>query len=142
MSEQNFANHARYHPLYHYIFAPLSLVGLVGSLVILFNADAAGLYIASLRVLAFVLVFILGVLVRTYTLKAQDRAIRAEENLRYFMLTGKPLDARLRVGQIVALRFASDDELPSLAQKAAEERMGSKEIKQAVNNWKADFYRV
>lgn len=142
MSEQNFANHARYHPLYHYIFAPLSLVGLVGSLVILFNADAAGLYIASLRVLAFVLVFILGVLVRTYTLKAQDRAIRAEENLRHFMLTGKPLDARLRVGQIVALRFASDDELPSLAQKAAEERMGSKEIKQAINNWKADFYRV
>lgn len=142
MSEQNFANHARYHPLYHYIFAPLSLVGLVGSLVILFNADAAGLYIASLRVLAFVLVFILGVLVRTYTLKAQDRAIRAEENLRHFMLTGKPLDARLRVGQIVALRFASDYELPSLAQKAAEERMGSKEIKQAINNWKADFYRV
>jgi hypothetical protein len=75
-------------------------------------------------------------------LKAQDRAIRAEESLRHFVLTGKPLDSRLRTGQIVALRFASDAEFPALAQKAAEEGLSSKEIKQSIQNWRADHYRV
>jgi hypothetical protein len=142
MSEQNFGNHTRYHPLFHYVLAPLTFLGLVGSFVNLFSSASSGIYSASLLVLTFLLVFILGALVRTYALKAQDRAIRAEENLRHFILTGKPLDARLRVGQIVALRFASDDELPSLAQKAADENLSAKQIKQSIKNWKSDFYRV
>lgn len=142
MSQQNLSNHARYHPIYHYILAPLTFAGLIGSIVNLFNVEAAGLYSAALLVVVFVLVFILVGLVRLYALKAQDRAIRAEENLRHFILTGKPLDARLRVGQVVALRFAADEEMPSLAQRAAEEGLGSKEIKQAIKHWKADFYRV
>jgi hypothetical protein len=142
MNEQNFSNHTRYHPLFHYVLAPLAFAGLVGSVVNLMNCEPAGLYSASLLVIAFVLIFILGMLVRTYALKAQDRAIRAEENFRHFLLTGKPLDARLRTGQIVALRFASDAELPSLAQKAAEEKLGSKAIKSAIKQWKADHYRI
>jgi hypothetical protein len=77
-----------------------------------------------------------------FALKAQDRAIRAEENLRHFVLTGKLLPASLRIGQIVALRFASDDEFVALAQKAADKNLPGKQIKQSITNWKADTYRV
>jgi len=79
---------------------------------------------------------------RVFALKAQDRAIRAEENFRHFILTGKPLDGRLRMTQIIALRFAPDDEFPPLAKKAVEEKLRSKEIKAAIQNWKADHNRV
>src|SRR6185369_5895648 len=79
---------------------------------------------------------------RTNALKAQDRAIRAEENLRHFVLTGKLLDPRLTVGQIAAVRFAGDAEFPELAARAAAGNMPAKEIKEAVKNWRADFHRV
>ena len=80
--------------------------------------------------------------VRIFALKAQDRAIRAEENLRHFALTGKLLPAGLNVSQIVALRFASDEEFPALATKAAAENLSNKQIKQTIQQWKADWYRV
>ena len=79
---------------------------------------------------------------RTFPLKAQDRAIRAEENLRYFVMTGKLLDPRLSVLQIVALRFASDAEFVPLALRAANENLAPKDIKQAIKTWRADEYRV
>ena len=120
MSEQNFSNHARMHPLFHYITAPLVFLGLIGSLVNLAKSDASSHYSAALLVIVFLILLFIGAMVRTYALKAQDRAIRAEESLRHFVLTGKPLDSRLRTGQIVALRFASDAEFPALAAKAAE----------------------
>jgi hypothetical protein len=142
MSAQNFSNHARYHPLYHYVMAPLSLLGLIGSVVNLVNAESSNLYSASLLLLVFVLIFIIGALVRTYALKAQDRAIRAEENFRHFVLTGKPLNSSLRMGQIIALRFASDEEFPALAQHAAENGLKSKQIKEKIKNWKADYNRI
>jgi hypothetical protein len=130
MTEQQFANHARMHPLYHYVTAPLVLVGLIGSVVNLVNAEPSNFYSASLIVLG------------TYALKAQDRAIRAEESLRYFILTGKAIDTRLRMGQIVALRFASDNEFVALAEKAATEGLSGKQIKQLIQNWKADYRRI
>jgi hypothetical protein len=79
---------------------------------------------------------------RSFALTAQDRAIRAEENLRHFVLTGKRLDSRLTIRQIVALRFASDEELPSLAQRAVGENLTNGAIKKAIKNWRADTYRV
>jgi hypothetical protein len=81
-------------------------------------------------------------LARVFALKAQDRAIRAEENLRHFVLTGRLLDSRLAVQQIIGLRFASDAEFPALAERAAAEGMAQKDIKAAVKTWRADFYRV
>jgi Family of unknown function (DUF6526) len=79
---------------------------------------------------------------RTFPLRAQDRAIRAEENLRHFALTGKLLDARLSIKQIIALRFAPDNEFVDLAKKAADSNMPAADIKRAIKNWKADDYRV
>jgi hypothetical protein len=142
MTEQQFSNHARMHPLYHFVTAPLVLVGLIGSIVNLVNAEPANVYSASLIVLAFIILLFIGAMLRTYALKAQDRAIRAEESLRYFILSGKAIDARLRMGQIVALRFASDNEFVALAEKAAAEGLSGKQIKQLIQNWKPDYRRI
>jgi hypothetical protein len=89
-----------------------------------------------------IVALLLAYFCRTFALKAQDRAIRAEENLRHFVLAGKLLDSRLSVHQIVALRFASDPEFAELAARAAEQNLPSKAIKQAIKNWRADYYRV
>lgn len=142
MEEQNFSNHARMHPLYHYITAPLVLLGLIGSFVNLLNAAPENVYSASLLVLVFVILLFIGAMLRTYALKAQDRAIRAEEGLRHFILSGKAIDSRLRMGQIVALRFASDNEFVALAEKAATENLSGKAIKQTIKLWRADHNRI
>jgi len=79
---------------------------------------------------------------RTFALTAQDRAIRAEESLRYYQLTGERLPKELRLSQIIALRFAPDEEFVPLAKQAIAEKLSAKDIKQAINNWKADYHRV
>ena len=140
--DQNFKNHARMVPMYHYVTG-LAIMGLVGgSIVNLFHADAHTHYSAALIVLISLILLSLGWYARVFALRAQDRAIRAEENFRHYILTGKPLDSRLRMSQIIGLRFASDAEFPEFAKKAVEENMGQKEIKQAVKNWKADHDRA
>ena len=142
MPEQNFSNHKRFHPLYHYFIAPLSLVGCILSGINLAKATPENHYNAALIFIVFILFLCIGTLTRVYALKVQDRAIRAEENFRHFILTGKPLDGRLRLGQIIALRFASDEELPALAQKAVAENMKSTDIKKSITNWRADSKRI
>lgn len=142
MREQNFANHVRFHPPYHYVSVALVLAGLIGSIVNVVRSEPGGLYSASLILLLYIIVVFLLYFTRIYALRAQDRAIRAEEGLRHLILTGKPLDPRLRIGQIIALRFASDEEFPGLAHRAAEERMRSKQIKEAIRNWRGDYYRI
>lgn len=142
MKEQNFRNHSRYIILWTFI-TPLLLVAILGgSIVNLIHADAHTHYSAALILLISLVLLIIYWYARRFALKAQDRAIRAEENFRHFILTGKPLDSRLRMSQIIALRFAPDDEFPSLAKKAVEEKLRSKEIKAAIQNWKADHNRV
>ena len=142
MKEQNFRNHSGYIILWTFI-TPLLLVAILGgSIVNLIHADAHTHYSAALILLISLVLLIIYWYARPFALKAQDRAIRAEENFRHFILTGKPLDSRLRMSQIIALRFAPDDEFPSLAKKAVEEKLRSKEIKAAIQNWKADHNRV
>jgi hypothetical protein len=85
---------------------------------------------------------VVALFARIFALRAQDRAIRAEENLRHFALTGKLLDPRLATRQIVGLRFASDEEFIALAQRAAAENLSEDAIKQAVKKWRPDTYRV
>jgi hypothetical protein len=142
MTEQNFSNHKRIHPLYHYIIAPLSLGGCILSGINLAKATPANHYNAALIFVAFIILLCIGSITRVYALKVQDRAIRSEENFRHFILTGKPLDNRLRLGQIIALRFASDEELPGLAQKAIAENMRSADIKRSIKSWRADNKRI
>jgi Family of unknown function (DUF6526) len=148
MSEQNYKNHSRLVPVFHYL-GYLVLLGIVVlsimNLVTCMNEYCAAggcLYPPILFLLIAVLLVILMWYTRFFALRAQDRAIRAEENLRHFIATGKPHDRRLRMSQIIALRFAGDDEFVALSKKAAEENMSAKEIKMAVQHWKADHNRV
>jgi Family of unknown function (DUF6526) len=144
MSTQNYANHAKFVPMYHYVLFGMLFLTLIGSVVNLYHSidDHQRLYSAALIVVLTVCMLILFFLARVFPLKAQDRAIRAEENLRYFVMTGKLLDPRLSVLQIVALRFASDAEFVALATRAANESLAPKDIKQAIKTWRADEYRV
>ena len=144
MEQQNYANHRQIVPLYHFWLFGILVLTFLGSLVNLYQSigDHQRLYSASLITVTLVAMFLLFFLCRTFALKAQDRAIRAEESLRHYVLTGKLPDARLTVRQIVGLRFASDEEFPALAQRAAAEGLSEDEIKRAVKNWRADTYRV
>ena len=142
MKEQNFRNHSRYIILWTFITPLILLAILGGSIVNLIHADAHTHYSAALILLITIVLIIIYWYARAFALRAQDRAIRAEENFRYFILTGKPLDNRLRMSQIIALRFAPDDEFLELAKKAVEEKLRAKEIKAAIQKWKADHYRV
>ena len=142
MKEQNFRNHSRYIILWTFITPLILLAILGGSIVNLIHADAHTHYSAALILLMSLVLIVIYWYARRFALKAQDRAIRAEENFRHFILTGKPLDARLRMSQIIALRFASDEEFPSLSKRAADEKLIAKEIKATIKNWKADYHRV
>ncbi len=144
MAPQNYANHAQTVPLFHRGLSLIILLTLIGSVVNLVQSlgDHQRLYSASLLVAVNIALVLLWWFVRIFPLKAQDRAIRAEENLRHFAMTGKLLDPRLTIRQIVALRFASDGEYLDLARRAAEEKMAPKAIKQAVKSWRADYDRV
>ena len=142
MKQQNYKNHPQLVPGYHFVTLLLVLALLIGSVVNLLNTSKDNLYSASLICLVAVVIGLVAFYARSFALKAQDRAIRAEENFRHFLLTNKPLDTRLTLSQIIALRFASDEEMPVLALKAAEQGMSSKAIKQSVKRWRADHNRV
>ena len=144
MGHQNFKNHVRYVPLWHYVTGAMLAFVVLGSIYNFFRHLSS----AENRLLNLILVFISLVLssifwyARWFALRAQDRAIRAEENLRHYVLTGKLLDKKLRTNQIIALRFASDEEFPELAEKAAEELTRSSSIKKSIKHWRSDHHRV
>jgi hypothetical protein len=142
MAEQNFSNHKRYDRSYHFFIAPLTITCLILSGIHLFKAAPENHYNAALIFLGFFLLLCIGGITRIYALKLQNRIIRAEENFRHFILTGKPLNSQLRMSQIIALRFSSDDEFPTLAQKAISESLNATDIKKSILNWRADHKRV
>jgi hypothetical protein len=144
MEEQSYAKHARFVPLFHGVLFGLIVVAFLGGLVDLYRHIGYGngrLTVALLVIMsiAMVLQFFFS---RVFPLKAQDRAIRAEENLRHFALTGKLLDRRLNMKQIIALRFASDGEFVELCRKAADEGLSMDAIKKSVKHWRPDHDRV
>ena len=139
---QNYKNHTRLVPTYHGLTWLPALALLIGAVINLANSSEENLYSASLIVLISLIIVSILIHARSFGLKAQDRAIRAEENLRHFVLTGRPLDSRLTLGQVIALRFASDEEFPALAQRAADKSLSNKTIKQEIKNWRADYHRV
>jgi hypothetical protein len=143
MAAQNYANHRRFDPMFHVVLFLLLLATLVGAINNVRRAIGTDvLYSATLIVALVVIAFFLFFFCRVFALKAQDRAIRAEENLRHFVLAGKLLDVRLTIRQVIGLRFAADAEFVELARRAAEEGLSEDAIKKAIQDWKADEYRV
>ncbi len=146
METQNYKNHRKLKPEtpFHY-----ALYITVISLTILAFADLCrsfyysnGRINAILFTLTGISLFLTYLVYRPFALKAQDRAIRAEENLRYFALTGKLLNKTLTIKQIIALRFAPDEEFVELVERAVNEKLSNDEIKKAIKIWKEDTYRV
>ena len=139
MQEQNFKNHTRLIPEYHFLMLGVTAVLFMLSVINLFY----GINLSSIMFFLIGISLSIGASkIRSFPIIVQDRAIRAEENLRHFALTGKLLDNRLTIRQIVALRFASDEEFVALAGRAISESMSNKEIKQAIRNWKSDHHRA
>jgi hypothetical protein len=141
---QNYANHTRLVPLYHVVTSLLLLATFIGSCVNLYKSlgDSSRVYSASLLVTLTAATILVSFFARAFALKAQDRAIRAEEQLRHYVMSGKLLDSRLTLRQIIGLRFASNEEFLALCQRAAEQGLSEDEIKKAVKNWRADADRA
>ncbi|MGP4080009.1 DUF6526 family protein [Pseudalkalibacillus sp. R45] len=142
MNQQNYKNHRMIDPLYHRGIGILTLVTLILSLIFIVQ-NLGSQMLLSLVILSMLITIILIVIkLRLYVLKLQDRSIRNEENFRYYRMTGNLLDSKLTHKQVIALRFASDEEYPGLVARAQSENLSPDEIKKAVQNWRADHHRV
>src|SRR3974390_3355491 len=144
MVEQSYANHVKWVPTFHFFVAPVMVLNFVNAVVRLVRHGISWEGSVSLLVALALLIFIFNA--RLFALRVQDRVIRMEERLRMRQLL--PADLREGIleftpGQLVALRFASDDELPELARKVLSEKIkDSKAIKQMIKNWRADYLRA
>ena len=153
MKNQNYSNHTRYVAGFHFFTGALIVAVLVLAIInfihsLCYDACTAPggccswLYCGLMPLLVAITLVMLSWYSRAFAVKVQDRAIRAEENFRHFIMTGKPLDPRLTMGQIIALRFAADEEYLSLMQRAIDENMKPADIKKAIKSWNADHHRA
>lgn len=144
MKTQNLKNHVQMVPGFHYVLTPLALLTTLSAAVYLGYSIIDGeSFIHSLLIFLVALVATAGLFfTRIFATTVQDRAIRAEENLRHYVLTGKLLDTQLTIKQIVALRFASDEEFADLCKRTVDEKLTPDQMKTAIKTWKADYNRV
>ncbi|HSG08564.1 MAG TPA: DUF6526 family protein [Longimicrobiales bacterium] len=140
---QSYENHAKMVPMFHGVTFGLLVINLAWTGVRAFRDFSTGTFVALLLAVALILVMFWA---RLFALGVQDRVIRLEERLRMAQLL--PDDLKPRIGdftteQLIALRFASDEELPGLARRVLNEGITDrKTIKQAVKNWRADHQRI
>jgi hypothetical protein len=140
---QNFTNHTKLAPMFHLVVLPILFINLVSSIVHAVHGFSARSAIAVLTAGALIL---LALCARRFAVTVQDRVIRLEMQLRLQNLL--PADFRSRIpefttSQLVALRFASDSELPDLARKVLGENLSErKAIKQLIRDWQPDNLRA
>ena len=140
---QSFANHSRLVPMFHYVGTILFLA------VLLWKGYLAVRFFSVTALVDVVLIIVLGIVAwyaRTFALGAQDRVIRLEERLRLAELLPAELKGRigeLSMGNLIALRFASDGEVAGLVRQILDGKLKTRtEIKQAIKTWRADHHRV
>ncbi|MGC2193894.1 MAG: DUF6526 family protein [Terriglobales bacterium] len=139
---QNYANHTRWDPLYHFFALPVILLTVIATIVHLVHRPN---WFSAWLVLFSIAIVVVTVKARFYALKAQDRVIRLEERARLLGLLAEPLRSRvgeLSEGQLVGLRFASDGEIPGLVQETLAKKLSQADIKKAIKVWRADYFRV
>ncbi len=140
---QTYKNHVRYFPLFHFVVTPLLILNLIYQAVRLYQEPS---WDRGIWVVLCIVLILMHLAARLQALTAQDRVIRLEERLRYKELLSADLAQKasgLRTGQIIALRFAPDDELAGLVTQVLEGKLTTpKEIKMAVKNWRGDHLRV
>jgi hypothetical protein len=142
---QNFKNHTRFDPAWHYFILPLLLLNFIFAIVAIIRNYPDHAHLFGWWLVMSIVGFVAVGKARGHSLKAQDRIIRLEEKLRFAALLPPDLLARsqaLTVRQIIGLRFASDDELPGLVKRALDENLSEKQIKEAINTWRPDYLRV
>lgn len=141
-TSQTKSNHTRFDPLFHFFAAPATLLLIVWAIAHLIRHTGW----EALGILGIVLVLFVTLLkARSYALKVQDRVIRLEERLRLSMLLPEPLRSRipeLTESQLIALRFASDAELPVLVEQTVQQHWDRKQIKDNIREWRPDYWRV
>ncbi len=140
---QSYKNHVRWHAPHHFILTPILLLNFIFAIVRLvqdFNVDRIAYLILAIGLI------IMSVLVRINSLTVQNRLIKLEEQLRYERVLPKDLAEKarnLKTNQMIALRFASDEELPSLIERTLKgEFENPDQIKREIKNWRGDFLRV
>lgn len=139
---QTLANHARLDPLFHFIVLPVFGLAAIGGLIHFVwrpSWHSASFFLISVAAAIAV------VKIRTYALRVQDRVIRLEERLRLAASLPEALRPRIpefTEGQLIALRFASDAELPALAARALSEKLSPADIKKSIQTWRPDYWRV
>jgi hypothetical protein len=137
--QQDYAHHTKWDPLFHFVLAPLFVINLVFAVVQLFRHPALS---TGWNVVLAIGLILLLLKARLYALRVQDRLIRLEERLRLSAMLPEPKIQELTVGQLIALRFASDAEAPSLVEKALSTGMPGREIKKSIRTWRPDYFRV
>jgi hypothetical protein len=144
---QSYAHHTRWDPPFHFFILPVFLIVFIASLVHLgmriyhHHHPLHGVVMVVIALAALMAIF----KIRLNALRVQDRVIRLEERLRLATILPEPLRARipeLTVGQLIALRFASDAELPALVQKTLNEKLSRDDIRKSIQNWRTDDWRV
>ncbi len=145
MANQSYANHVKFYPPHHFVFYPLLLIAIGASVSgYRHNPDQQNIWL--MIIIGFVFIGWSTFMMRQhYGLGNQDRIVRLEMRFRYFALTGErlePFEAKLRFGQLAALRFAPDEELPALLQRALKENLSPADIKKSILNWLPDHMRV
>lgn len=145
MAEQNYKNHIRYYPPHHYVFYPVTGFLLAVSIFFIFH-DQANYLIWTFISFTLLLLIILSFMLRQhYALMNQNRIVLLELRFRYYVLTHQrfeELERELSQGQVFALRFAPDEEFPTLALRALTENLTPDEIKRSIKNWLPDEMRV
>jgi len=145
MSTQNYGNHIRYYTAHHFVFYPIIGLFFLFSLYQSFSNDSNQLLWLMIAALFLAIALLSYMLRQHYALGNQNRIVRLEMRFRYYVLTQQrfePIESRLSLSQVFALRFASDEELPALAERALKENLSADEIKRSIKNWLPDEMRL
>ena len=142
---QNFQNHTKWDPLFHFVLMPTLVANFIMRCYELFNTSTGLTLRMGWTVIMALALILIALKARLFALRAQDRIIRLEERLRMSTLLPEALRARigeLTESQLIALRFASDGELTELVRSALDKKLPSKEIKQSIREWRPDYFRL
>jgi hypothetical protein len=142
---QNFKNHTRLDPPWHFFILPLLLINIIFAIWGMIRHWPDHPHLFPWTILMSIVIFMAVGKARAHSMVVQDRVIRLEEKLRYQALLPPGLLARsqaLTVKQIIALRFGSDAELPALVKRTLDENLEPKQIKQSITTWRPDYLRV
>jgi Family of unknown function (DUF6526) len=144
MAEQNFSNHVKFVPTFHFFVLPVFVLNVVNSIIGLVRFGLT--WNGAMHTLTALALLVFTFNARIFAVTVQDRVIRLEERLRFARLLPDDLKPRIEEftrGQLVALRFASDEELPGLARKVLNDKLTNvKAIKKMVQHWRADYLRA